>query len=126
MRHRVAELEGADLDVAVGMCEGDFDPHRPTSERQMLLLDGRRVLAGPQGFATRQYEWCPSRDWSIAGPIIEREEINLSAPFDGGNGRYDDWGALISGVASQIGPSPLIAAMRAYVASKFGDEVELP
>lgn len=24
------------------------------------------------------------------------------------------------------GPTPLIAAMRAYVASKFGDEVELP
>jgi hypothetical protein len=35
----------------------------------------------------------------------------------------DDPGVAWKGFA--FGPSPLIAAMRCYVASKFGDEVEI-
>ncbi|MBR8221290.1 phage protein NinX family protein [Burkholderia ambifaria] len=66
----------------------------------------------------------PSVDWTHGGPIIDREGI--------GTWRYNDqWQAAygdpvraleISG-PDGTGPTPLIAAMRAYVASKFGDEV---
>ena len=65
--------------------------------------------------------YSPCTDWSQAGPIIEREGIELTLIAD-------CWEAEIafSGKEVQRGPTPLIAAMRAYVASKVGDEVEVP
>ena len=63
--------------------------------------------------------YAPSTDWAQAGPIIERERINIRD--DGG----DQWAASYL-VAEMIGPTPLVAAMRCYVASKLGDEVEVP
>ena len=64
-----------------------------------------------------QRKW--STDWSQAGPIIEREQIGL---LPSGNAYYErDGGTFYS-----YGPTPLIAAMRCYVASKLGDEVEIP
>jgi hypothetical protein len=64
--------------------------------------------------------YSPSTSWAQGGPIIERERINISD--DGGDGwKADDsighWG---------YGPTPLLAAMRCYVASKLGEEVEIP
>jgi hypothetical protein len=68
-----------------------------------------------------------STDWSQGGPIIEREGIELSphpcAPW---------WARKYSpdvGVFHRVGvlgPTPLIAAMRCYVASKLGDTVDIP
>ncbi|WP_459716719.1 phage protein NinX family protein [Paraburkholderia sp. 2C] len=67
--------------------------------------------------------------------MIEREKIILWK-YDGEYGLPKDvWFAAIGGVHGwddgsivgafeQKGSKPLIAAMRAYVASKFGDEVE--
>ena len=57
-----------------------------------------------------------STDWAQGGPIIEREKITLDVFEDG------VW------VASEYkeGPTPLIAAMRCYVASKLGDDVDIP
>ena len=62
-----------------------------------------------------------SRDWSHGGPILEREGM---VPMYG----TDSVGVAIqdSHLPPQWGPSLLVAAMRAYVASKFGDGVELP
>ena len=69
--------------------------------------------------ANRRY----STDWLLGGPIIEREGVCLWS-------EGYDWEAKI-----QTGPgewltewdaSPLVAAMRCYVASKLGDEVEIP
>ena len=62
----------------------------------------------------------PHLDWAQGGPIIERERINLVG--DGG----DRWMADDSIHMSYYGPTPLIASMRCYVASKLGDEVEIP
>lgn len=65
----------------------------------------------------------PSTDWSQAGPIIERESIYLIP-----NENADGWFAHKVGCDSgdYNGPTPLIAAMRCYVASKLGDTVEIP
>jgi hypothetical protein len=68
-----------------------------------------------------------SRDWAQGGAIIEREWVNL----DNGSDLYPNpWGAAIydeNGDAIRgFGETPLIAAMRCYVASKLGDEVEIP
>jgi len=64
----------------------------------------------------------PSTDWSQGGPIIEREEIGIYPGATAGR-----WMAAFYGAeAEQYGPTPLIAACRCYVASKLGDEVEIP
>jgi hypothetical protein len=118
---KTAELTGAQLDYWVAKAEG-FE-----------------ALAGyPYPIPTwktphgnlRRPEWKPSELWAHGGPIIERERI---AVFSSDNGKT--WGAemrqheehwidtTIYDCDAQ-GPAPLIAAMRAYVASKFGDEVE--
>ena len=86
--------------------------------------------------------YCPSTSWGIGGPIIEREGILLRAirrprhsmdgqwlsMYDGGNsGSRVYWGKRKGWPESYlIGPTPLIAAMRCYVAGKLGDEVDVP
>lgn len=61
-----------------------------------------------------------STDWAHGGPIIERERIELRGDGDKG------WIADDNLNPSQRGPTPLIAAMRCYVASVLGDEIEIP
>ena len=63
---------------------------------------------------------CPeySTDWAEGGPIIESEGIALYLYGP------DKWNAMTE--KEYQGPTPLIAAMRCYVASKLGDEVEIP
>ena len=65
-----------------------------------------------------------STNWAQGGPIIEREKITLvCAPC------YDTYWVAEKGrldVDCMTGPTPLIAAMRCYVASKLGDDVEIP
>lgn len=64
----------------------------------------------------------PSTNWSQGGPIIEREKIGLF--FDRACGLR--WRAHNSTTPSLLAETPLIAAMRCYVASKLGDEVDVP
>ena len=59
-----------------------------------------------------------STNWAQGGPIIEREGIDL---YQSGL-----WAAEIDGEHRQEGPTPLVAAMRCYVASRLGDEVDIP
>ena len=82
--------------------------------------------------------YSPYMSWETCGPIIEREKIDTAyAPDNDGEDWYANmyWrGAdCVPGYpASETfrcggdGPTPLIAAMRCYVASKLGDEVEIP
>jgi hypothetical protein len=68
-----------------------------------------------------QYVFSPSTDWAQGGPIIEREGISWHC------GNKSSWHAYSYGSADNFsGQTPLIAAMRCYVASKLGDEIELP
>lgn len=70
----------------------------------------------------------PSTDWALGGPIIQRERITLAA-LD--VGVRENWYADMTDdnddcVHGRHGPTPLIAAMRCFVASKLGDEVDIP
>lgn len=67
---------------------------------------------------------CPdfSTDWSDGGPIIEQEGILLHV-----DEYKTEWMACRWGWQRQAhGPTPLIAAMRCFSASKLGEEVEVP
>ncbi len=122
MRVKTNELSGAALDWAVAKCEGrrvEFN-HQYTEETK---FDGWWQL-GPN-------HWQPlnkySTDWAQGGPIIEREGINLDNYAK--NPKWSAWTPAPdreSGEAQAYGPTPLIAAMRCYVVSKLGDEVEIP
>jgi len=77
--------------------------------------------------------YSPSTNWAQGGPIIEREGIAIDVVRAGWT--IDSWVAALvhedeefDGVAraEEYGPTPLIAAMRCYVASKMGDTIDIP
>jgi hypothetical protein len=102
------ELTGAALDWAVAKCEG-----------VEALFDAYEV--GRHHYST---------DWAQGGPIIEREGISTrwdSADYIGDTLTNVTWSAApCDEDYSHTGTTPLIAAMRCYVASKLGDEVDIP
>jgi hypothetical protein len=68
-------------------------------------------------------------EWLHGGPIIEREIHSITDTTMRGD-MNSAWVAKIHVgedlCITMYGPTPLIAAMRCYVASKLGDEVEVP
>lgn len=108
MKLKTSELTGAALDWAVAKCEGY------TGEALKERSDG--------------IWYTPSTDWAQGGPIIERECIQVSCI--GMTGYTPNvWTARSPKPHTKPyakGPTPLIAAMRCYVASKLGDEIEIP
>lgn len=100
---KTSELTGAALDWAVAKATGEYKP-----------------------VSVPQY----STDWAQGGPIIERETMSLcryashTEPWFAEKrhfGRHHK-----AGRSYGEGPTPLIAAMRCYVASKLGDEIDVP
>jgi len=83
-----------------------------------LTRNGEYCIAGAAPkHAVNGHCWrSPSTDWAVGGPIIERAGINL---LELGGA----WVARASTDGIWSGETPLIAAMRAYVASVLGDEV---
>jgi hypothetical protein len=115
---KTSELTGAALDWAVAMCE-----LKTTGDKGALIH-----LIG-YGKPIPNY----SSDWAQGGPIIEREGIELqcntsalqAAAYKNAN---PDWFACLKFKRADHwhGTTPLIAAMRCYVASKLGDDIDLP
>jgi len=68
----------------------------------------------------------PSSKWAQGGPIIERERITIAPiwrPEDASNPAWCGGAGPQEGRTWLHGPTPLVAAMRAYVASKYGGSV---
>lgn len=107
---KVYELEGAWLDYWVAKAEGiNVEMLRAKNGSPSIV---REPKPGGQWFNF-------STDWSQGGPIIERERIDVTAHENG-----NDWVAQSDSEWRWfVGPTPLIAAMRCFVASKFGEEV---
>jgi hypothetical protein len=98
---KTSELQGSALDWAVAKAIGEYKP-----------------------VAVPAY----STDWAQGGPIIEREKVCVAwlSKQDLGMEPEHYCVAHIDGIYTRYGPTPLIAAMRCYVASKLGDEVDVP
>ena len=125
MKHKVAEIDGALLDAAVALAEGI--PHRLVDVGGEGLTSKRCFRLEASRVGERGFPFAPSQIWNFGGPIIERERISVL--FTGGVRGRDQWEAYPtpSDPSNQCdGPTPLIAAMRAFVKSKLGDEVDLP
>ena len=106
---KTSELAGFQLDWAVAKAEGE----------KAQLHHGEIVTWKIVAYHEYRQVWRPSTDWAQGGLIIERERIALYLNGD------DEWTGE-DGWKRATGPTPLIAAMRCYVAFTLGDEVELP
>jgi hypothetical protein len=103
---KTADLIGPALDWAVAKADGWKDS---------------------QLAALRKYRCDFSTNWAQGGPIIENEELHLiQRPIRGGKSGTKEWFAEGREGHEGTGPTPLIAAMRCYVASKLGNDVNVP
>jgi hypothetical protein len=111
------DLIGPALDWVVAKCEGHV----------RAFDEGDEI----SGLSMKQWNWVPTENWSQGGPIIEREEINLEI-HEGGHTRASFYrmrlthDGRVKHYHHQHGPTPLIAAMRCFVSSRLGDEVDVP
>lgn len=107
MKMQVNDLTGAALDYAVAVI----------LKEDYTYLRSREACRGTKNYST---------DWGQGGPIIEREWICADRLMNGSwwaCKRTNEGDAYLHQAS---GRTPLIAAMRCYVASKLGDTVEIP
>jgi hypothetical protein len=111
---KTSELIDSSLDWAVAKCKNFLLPEMTFS---LYVWFGKY---GPRY----------STDWTQGGPIIDQESITLM--FDEDDQTYSAYVSQFRqrGMSNRTrwrnGKTPLIAAMRCFVASKLGDEVEIP
>lgn len=132
---KVADLSGRELDWHVAKALGfrmvDVPPDIDGENTGQVLAPPLLLESGytfPNSGALGRYAFIPhySTSWLHGGPLIERERINLFFEFDENHPQV--WHAMSDEkprikAATAAGETPLIAAMRAFVSSKFGDEV---
>jgi hypothetical protein len=122
---KTSDLQGAALDWAVAKCEG---MHVMMSRGGWFVFDSDAYSEFRNDYNDSKLQmFRPSTNWAQGGPIIEREGMQLNMED------YAEWHATMwwddtdeKREVLMKGPTPLIAAMRCYVASRLGDEVEVP
>jgi len=129
---KTSEMIGTALDWAVGVAEGlqwqNDDPEVGLYLRRGHEYRADRLVLNDLDYYIME-DWnltlySPSTDWAQGGPRIEREAIQLMPDEYMGT-----WSAYMTNEGepySGTGPTPLIAAMRCFVASKLGDDIEIP
>ena len=113
-----SELTGKQLDLAVAKAQGYITSSDGIST--LTQIDGRLFIIGPTLSGDSKSRYTPSTNWAQGGPLIEQELIQTAYTTLGWRAQGFDYNCV------SYGPTPLIAAMRCYVASKFGDEIEIP
>lgn len=117
---KTSEVIGLPLDWAVMKIEGRILVQTIGGG---LLVNGRhedgREL--PEDWQMT-FMWHPSTSWSQGGPIIEREQISIWTV----GAVITDWRAEHPAGGTAYGLTPLVAAMRCFVASQLGDEIDVP
>lgn len=131
MKIKTRDLSGVALDWAVATCEGFPIRHDPMNFGRAFAEGGFWIWDDSGPISKRDYrligrQYCPSTNWAIGGPIIEREKLSVELKQHGYwmascQYNYADEKEFLT-----LGDTPLIAAMRCYVASKLGYEVEIP
>lgn len=126
MKIKTSDLTGAALDWAVCMALG----MKP--EDILIYLPGPKAslykrLRDEDGQLNHTYMTGPdllfSRRWEAGGPIIERERLWVCSSHQS-KGWFSE--SPRGDVERFLGPTPLVAAMRCFAASKLGCEVEIP
>lgn len=128
MRVKVSELSGIGLDWAVAQA----------TRVEVAMRYGRELAVVHDRHGIKLIEsirsiYSPSTNWAQGGPLIERFDITIIR-IDG----FSQVGPLYQVMQSfsglhlggdrmmPVAPTRLIAACRAIVAAKLGDEIDLP
>ena len=147
MKVKVSELKDDALDWAVAKCAGRTLRYMPLgpqgghgwwiweetpSGKGGILIDKSIYMpVGPRRVPKTQLSrdrWSPSTDWAQGGPILESASITIIRADE----RAPQWFAksgptfMVDGDGGKYGQTPLVAAMRCFVASKLGNEIEIP
>ena len=125
MSVKVSQLSGPALDWSVGIAEEIPSMH-------LVDKPGKICVYGEVNGINFPFQ--PSTDWSQGGQIIERERINIEGKvgWSPGSNAFGPYFKAWQGLhhddpdVSEYGPTPLIAALRCYVASKLGTEITVP
>jgi hypothetical protein len=124
---RTSELKKGALDWAVAQAAGIIV--YPSKQGKNWM--SKRWMTADYGEFNHRHGtpwWNPSWNWSQGGLIIQREGLGIwmyqwNEQGEPENGWYAE---DKNGDHVRTGTTPLKAAMRCYVASKLGDEVQLP
>lgn len=115
---KTCDLIGKQLDWAAAKAQGYITSSDGIST--LIQIDSRSFIIGPTLSGDLKSRYTPSTSWAQGSVIIEQELIQTSYTILGWRAQGFDYNCV------SYGPTPLIAAMRCYVASKFGDEIEIP
>jgi hypothetical protein len=128
MMMKVGKLTASALDWAVAKCEA-WGKEAPPKDFTCCCGLYVEQNVNPQAIHMKDciYAQKFSTDWSQGGPIIEREKIGLWPIDTGYFAEKKHFGKHhAAGRNYGEGPTPLIAAMRCYVASKLGEDIDVP
>jgi len=130
MKVKVAEASDMVLDWLVAKYKGANNLRRNVHRfNNDWILDWPRDQEGKTPRVEYLAEFSPTNSWAQGGPIIEQLRSDSAYPFliesDGDNVHVLSWPSE-NVHFSGYGPTVLVAAMRCYVASKLGEEVEVP
>jgi len=132
---RVSDLAGAELALWVARALGwKLFYVKPGGIIWYILFEQDGGGEGPIGTvesgAAPFDDFQPSTNWVQGGPLIEKHHIETAPTYDDDGVCVTGWVAMMfNNIANphppiiQEGPTPLIAAMRALVASVYGDSV---
>ena len=128
MLTKTNELTGAALDWAVALAQGATNLKHDTVASWWFVLEGKDRTLSKGWSASQSYN--PSTNWAQGGVLIEREKITIGYERYGAQGG-ETWDAVKKAFDDTVlwleyAPTPLIAAMRCLVASRLGDDVEIP
>ena len=123
---KTSELTGAALDWAVAKCGGI---HVSMARGGWFVFDSDAFSEYRNDYNDDKLQsFKPSTNWAQGGPIIEREGVAIDCIQ--ADGEIAGWIAQLpmfrEAKYEKPSPTPLIAAMRCYVASKLGDTIDIP
>lgn len=119
----VAELQGPALDWAVASATRAWEAAHPSTVFRGVSNGTRTfgcVVLIPRNPFDDPQEFCPSTKWEYGGRLIEKYSLEFEQIATG------TWRAETTSRHSGFGPTHLIAACRAIVASVLGDTVQVP
>lgn len=127
---KTSELTGRALEWAIATCEGWVNL-RWHNWGYLIDNEVELVMDHKDGKWKSSLEDMHLLGWNQAGPIIEREEIYVRSTGDAGVWEAMVWddGDSVSTCGYQHvsqGPTLLVAAMRTFVRSRLGEEVDVP
>lgn len=114
---KVSEISGVALDYAVAIADGgERKPYQFADNADAPFWDAW-VFPGGRAYSS----FTPSKEWDHCGALVAKYRVSIIYSDE-----VCDPCAWTDSSAAWHGDTPLIAACRAIVASKFGDTVSVP